>query len=131
MIQPRQTLISATSVALFSALLGWLLVDVVFALGILLAGALVLADFVVLGGLTRRQASAAQTAPQGQGQVRAILAGLLSLPRLLAVLALLWLLAQRFSPVALLCGASSVVAGMSLLAFFTFFRDLRTPVQER
>ena len=109
MIHPRTIAASAALFALGAAILGGVAGGPAFGLGVAAAGALACVDFWFLGRRVRAMV-AASTRPS------TVLLGLLSSLRLLVVLAAAVLLLQRFPPLSLLLGFSSVVAVLVLRA---------------
>lgn len=105
MTHPRSILRSAALLGLGVAIVGWLTEGIAVGAGVAAAAGLVCVDF----GLLRRQV---RTLAAAEPRPPTLLLGLLSSLRLVLVLAAAWLLLERFPPLSLLVGFSSVVAAI-------------------
>jgi ATP synthase I chain len=119
----RTILASAALLGLGAAGIGALAGGPSFGIGVAAAGGLACADFWWLGRRVRALA-AAPTRPS------TLLLGLLSSLRLVAILAVAWLLLQRFPPLSLLVGFSSVVSAILLRAVASALQGAGHPVLE-
>ena len=123
MDHPRTILASAALLDLGAAGIGALAFGLAFGIGVAAAGGLACADFWWLG----RRVRALVTAP---ARPSTLFLGLLSSLRLVGILAVAWLLLQRFPPLSLLVGFSSVVSAILLKAVTSALQGSAHPVLE-
>jgi len=123
MTPPRTTLASAALLGLAAAIVGGATGGSAFGAGAAAAAGLACADFWLLGRHVRSLTASAV-------RPSTVLLGLLSSLRLLLVAAVAWVLLQRFPPLSLLVGFSSVVAAIVLQAAAAASRGASRPVPE-
>ncbi|MBN1337521.1 MAG: hypothetical protein JXB39_16330 [Deltaproteobacteria bacterium] len=120
---PRTILASAVLLGLGAAIAGGVAVGGAFGAGVAAATGLVCADFWLLGRRVRFLAA-------GPRCTSSLLLGLFSSLHLLLVAGVAWLLLQRFPPLSLLVGFSSVLSAIALAAVTLAVRSAAHPIQE-
>lgn len=118
-INPRNTIAISSGAILLGSLVLVLVGNTNFGVALLLSGALTIANFKLAETRVKKMVKAVEE----QGQGAALLSGALSLIRLLCTLGLLWLLLERFDPIPILVGLSSIPGVIFLQALIAWINQ--------